>query len=145
MNSIGKYHSQNNEFIHKLEVDYSPKRIEGSKKEEIVKENQELEQQLIEVQKKLVGVLEELEKLKGNGDRLVNELIEARERNQELIGAGDISISSVQEQVQKSEALLQRSENYSFSSPFKGEDSRELSLSSKVGISAIIVSFVLVI
>lgn len=105
--------SESNEFTHKLEIDYSPEksRITGS----LVKENQELKQQLAEVQKKLAEVLAELKIIKGeNNDNLVSELTQAQEKNQQLISTDNISDSQVQEQVQKSEALLNEVKVMSF-------------------------------
>lgn len=117
--------SEKNEFTHKLEINYSPERsrISGSSSKNgneainweinIKKENQELKQQLAGIQKKLAEVLAELKNLKDN-DKLVNELTQTQEKNQQLISTDNISVSQVQEQVQKSETLLSKVKNVSF-------------------------------
>lgn len=108
-----KNKSEKNEFTHKLEIDYSPEksRISGS----LVKENQELKQQLAEVQKKLAEALSELKNLKGeSNDELVNELTQTQAKNRQLVSTDNISDSEVQEQVQRSEALLNEVKSMSF-------------------------------
>jgi hypothetical protein len=57
--------------------------------------------------------LAELKNLKDN-DKLVNELTQTQEKNQQLISTDNISVSQVQEQVQKSETLLSKVKNVSF-------------------------------
>jgi len=110
--------SSKNEFTHTLEVDYSPKRNKmegGVAKTDLVKENEGLKKQLFEVQQQLAEVLEKLKNLKGqDNDKLVNEITWTQEENQQLISTDNISASSVQEQVQKSESLLQQVKNVSF-------------------------------
>jgi len=132
--SLPENKSLKNEFTNTLEVDYSPEKnkITGSAVKNIpqsntslvesetelpviVKENEELKQQLAEVQKKLTKALAELKTLKGkDNDQLVNELTQNQEKNQQLISMDNISVSKVREQVQKSEALLNKSNNISF-------------------------------
>jgi len=71
-------------------------------------ENQELRQQLAEVSKQLIEVSEELKKMRDNAkgknnDKLEQQIVE----NERLIGNGDnVSVSEVQKQVQKSQALV---------------------------------------
>jgi len=79
-----------------------------SVKSDLVQENHELRQQLTEVQKQLAEVLAELKKLKSNingeGSEKLNQQIAHNER---LIKNGEnISATEVQEQVQKSQALM---------------------------------------
>jgi hypothetical protein len=136
--SLPENKNEKNEFTHKLEIDCSPEksRISGSSSknelvspsqqeksleqpsissnsQELIKENQELKQQLAEIQKKLAEVLAELRNLKDN-DKLVSELTQTQEKNQQLISTDNISVSQVQEQVQKSEALLSEVKSVSF-------------------------------
>ena len=103
-----------NDFYSSNKVEYSPKRnvIDAGS---LVKENQELKQQLAEVQKQLAEVLAELKNLKGkNNDNLVSELTQIQAKNQQLISTDNISVSQVQEQVQKPEALLNEVKSVSF-------------------------------
>jgi hypothetical protein len=56
-----------------------------------------------------------LKKLKDkDNDKLVSELTQTQAKNQQLISTGNISVSKVQEQVQKSEALLNEVKSVSF-------------------------------
>jgi len=77
-------------------------------KSDLQKENQDLRQQLSEVQKQLVEVLEELKKLKSNingkdSEKLTQQIVES----ERLIKDGEkVSVSEVQEQVNKSQALV---------------------------------------
>jgi len=111
-----------NEFIHTLETNYSPERhkiedslVKNTSQSNLIKENDQLKQQLNQVQQKLAEVLAELKNLKGeNNDQLVNKLTQTQEQNQQLISTDNISVSEVQEQVQKSEALLREVGNFSF-------------------------------
>jgi hypothetical protein len=145
LSSLPENKSEKNEFTHKLEINYPPEksRISGSSSknefvspsqqeksleqpsisnnsQELIKENQELKQQLAEIQKKLAEVLAELKNLKDN-DKLVNELTQTQEKNQQLISTDNISVSQVQEQVQKSEALLSEVKSLSFTPPNSNE------------------------
>jgi hypothetical protein len=139
-----------NEYIHKLNVSYSPNVFKSSIvvndndfQLDLVKENQELRERLAEIQRKLIGVLDELKNCKN--DKLISELTEVQEKNQRLIKESEVPISLIKGQVQKSETLLQRVGNCSSTSPFKGENSGKFSLPTKIGIGGAIVSFVLVI
>jgi len=75
---------------------------------ELQKENQDLRQQLTEVQKQLAEVLAELKKLKNNINGKDSEKLDQQiAHNEKLIKNGEnISVNEVQEQVQKSEALM---------------------------------------
>lgn len=80
----------------------------GPTKDYLHKENQELSQQLATVQKQLAEVLEELKKLKSNINSKDDEKLEQQiVKNERLIKNGEnISVSEVQEQVNKSQALM---------------------------------------
>jgi ABC-type transporter Mla subunit MlaD len=103
-------------LVNPLQREKSPEQPSiSNNSQELIKENQELKQQLAEIQKKLAEVLAELKNLKGkNNDNLVSELTQTQEKNQQLISTGNISISQVQEQVKKSEALLNEVKSASF-------------------------------
>jgi len=80
----------------------------GPTKDYLQKENQELRQELAEVKKQLSRVLEELKKLKNNvngkdSEKLNQQIV----RNEKLIKEGEnVPLSEVQEQVNKSQALM---------------------------------------
>jgi predicted RNase H-like nuclease (RuvC/YqgF family) len=87
---------------------YTPTQQSSNNHSNLEKENQDLRQQLTEVQKQLVEVLAELKKLKSNINGQDSEKLNQQiAHNEKLIKNGEnISVNEVQEQVQKSEALM---------------------------------------
>ncbi|CAG8694007.1 2292_t:CDS:2 [Ambispora leptoticha] len=77
-------------------------------KSNLVKENQALRQELAEVKNQLAQVLEELKKLKSNVNGKDREKLNQQiVQNEKLIKEGEnISLSEIQEQVNKSQALM---------------------------------------
>jgi len=74
----------------------------------LIKENNELRQQLAAVQKQLLAVLARLEKLEGkNSKKLAQELSKVQEKNQELI-QGNSSPTEIQSQLEQSHSLLKQ-------------------------------------
>ena len=109
--------SSKNELVGSSQQEKSPEQsvVSNNSQELIIKENQELKQQLAEIQKKLAEVLAELKNIKvKNNDNLVSELTQTQAKNQQLISTDNISVSQVQEQVKKSEALLSEVKSVSF-------------------------------
>jgi len=88
---------------------------EDNNQSDLRKENQELKQQLSEVQKQLAEVLEELKKIKNNSVGQVSENLEQQiVQNERLIKEGEkVSVAEVQEQVNKSQALMKEFNNVS--------------------------------
>jgi len=100
INHEEKYHSQGDLCQHKEE--------NGDAHSELRKENQDLRQQLAEVQKQLAEVLEELKKLKSEAKGKESEKLSQQiVQNEKLIKEGkNVSVAEIQEQVNKSEALM---------------------------------------
>jgi len=80
----------------------------GNNHSDLQKENQQLRQELSEVKKQLAQVLEELKKLKNNSNNKDSEKLEQQiVQNEKLIkDSENISVAEVQEQVNKSQALM---------------------------------------
>ena len=88
---------------------YSPSVLEKSNTtSDLQKENRELRQELSEVKNQLAQVLDELKKLKRDINGKGNEKLEQQiVQNEKLIKEGEkVSVAEVQEQVNKSQALM---------------------------------------
>lgn len=95
---------------------------ENDNQSKLIKENQELKQQLVEIQQELTKVLMKQAKQNNSRPELKRELIQIGEENQELItnkNNKNISADKVKEQFRKSQNLLKKAntsvENTNFS------------------------------
>ncbi|CAI2177945.1 6296_t:CDS:2, partial [Funneliformis geosporum] len=95
----------------------------GDTHSDLRKENRDLRQQLSEVQKQLAEVLEELKKLKSEvkgkeSEKLSQQIVQ----NERLVKENqNISVAEVQEQVNKSQALMKEFKNVSSTKDNKGD------------------------